>query len=148
MWAASYGNVSSGICRQRRPMSACASTQSHQDLYCLLTVSLHTTHNVWMESKYLDDTLRMYRIIWICVFCTCFKALFRITRPTCTLTHKQYLKGMYKILAGVNSAKDICRHFEKGSNLKENNLLPLGANSSLWSRPVLRRRLVCTKTKL
>ena len=36
-------NVSSGICGQQRPRSACASMQSDQGLHCLLTESLDTT---------------------------------------------------------------------------------------------------------
>ena len=35
--------VSLGICRQRRPRSACASAQSDQGLHCPLTESLDTT---------------------------------------------------------------------------------------------------------
>ena len=36
-----------------------------------------------MESKRPDDTLRMRRMIWICTYCICSKALFRLTWPTC-----------------------------------------------------------------
>ena len=45
--------------------------------------------NVWMQSKGLDDTLRMLGLIWmhrlgmswICAFCTCLKANFCLTQP-------------------------------------------------------------------
>ena len=39
-----------------------------------------TLQYVWMESKGADCTLRMRRMIWICVFCACSKACFRLTR--------------------------------------------------------------------
>ena len=39
-----------------------------------------TLQNVWIESKSPDDTLHMRRMIWICAFCVCSKALFRLTR--------------------------------------------------------------------
>ena len=42
-WGAPSKNASSGICRQRRPRSACVSAQSDQDLFCPLTESLGTT---------------------------------------------------------------------------------------------------------
>ena len=38
-----HKNVSSGICGQRRPRTACASAQSDQPLRCPLTESLDTT---------------------------------------------------------------------------------------------------------
>ena len=41
-WAAPCANVSSGICGQGRPSSACASAQSDQGLPCPLTESLDT----------------------------------------------------------------------------------------------------------
>ena len=41
-WAVPCENVSSGICRQWRPRSACASAQSDQGLHCPLTESLDT----------------------------------------------------------------------------------------------------------
>ena len=41
--AAPSKNMSSGICGQRRPRSACASAQADQGLHCLLTESLDTT---------------------------------------------------------------------------------------------------------
>ena len=37
------GNLSSGMCGQRRPRSDCASAQSAQGLHCPLTESLDTT---------------------------------------------------------------------------------------------------------
>ena len=42
-WAAPCGNVSSGICGQRRPRSACLYAQSDQGLYCPLTEPFDTT---------------------------------------------------------------------------------------------------------
>ena len=39
-------------------------------------------NNVWMESKGLDDTLRMRKMIWIWTFCACSNTLFRLQRPT------------------------------------------------------------------
>ena len=41
--AAPCENVSSGICGQRRPRSACASAQSYQGRHCPLTESLYIT---------------------------------------------------------------------------------------------------------
>ena len=43
IWTAPCENVSSAICRRRRPRSACASAQSDQDLHWPLTESLDTT---------------------------------------------------------------------------------------------------------
>ena len=60
--AVSYENVSSGICGQRKPRSACASAQSDQGLHCPLTKSLDTTECI-MERKGPEDTLRMCRMI-------------------------------------------------------------------------------------
>ena len=59
-WASPCKNVSSDICGQRRPRSACASAQSDQGLHCPLTESLDT---IRMESKAPDDTLYMCRMI-------------------------------------------------------------------------------------
>ena len=42
MWAGPCKNVSLGICRQRRPRSACTSVQSDQGLHCPQTESLDT----------------------------------------------------------------------------------------------------------
>ena len=42
-WAALCENISSGICGQRRPRSACASALSDQGLHCPLKESLDTT---------------------------------------------------------------------------------------------------------
>ena len=39
-WAARFGNLSSGICGQRRPRTDCASAQSDQGLRCPLKESL------------------------------------------------------------------------------------------------------------
>ena len=59
-------NVPSGICGQRRPRSACTSTQSYHGLHCPLTESLDTTECINSpESKGPDDTLHMRRMIWI-----------------------------------------------------------------------------------
>ena len=41
--ATPWENVSSGMCGERRPRSACASAQSGQGVYCPLTESLDTT---------------------------------------------------------------------------------------------------------
>ena len=55
-----YGPVSSGICGQRRPRSACASAQSDQGLHYPLSESLGT---IEYESKGPDDTLHMRKMI-------------------------------------------------------------------------------------
>ena len=64
IWAAPCKNVSSGICGQRRPRSACASAQSDQGLWYPLTESLDTIEciNGW---------------IWFCAFYACWKTHFR-----------------------------------------------------------------------
>ena len=41
IWAMSWENVSSGICRQRSPRSDCTSVQSDQGLLCPQTKSLN-----------------------------------------------------------------------------------------------------------
>ena len=51
IWTAPCENVSSAICRRRRPRSACASAQSDQDLHCPLTESLDTTKYMNGEQK-------------------------------------------------------------------------------------------------
>ena len=61
-------NVSSGICRQRRPRSACASAQSDQGLLCPRTMSLDTTEYMNMESKGTDNILHMRRMICLRMF--------------------------------------------------------------------------------
>ena len=43
MWAAQCENVSSGICGQRKPRSACASAQTDRDLNCSLLEWLNST---------------------------------------------------------------------------------------------------------
>ena len=73
-WTAPCEDVSSGICGQWRPRSACVSTQSNQDLHCPLTASLETTGCI--KSKGPDHTLCMCKLTWICTFCVCSKALF------------------------------------------------------------------------
>ena len=75
MWAASCENVSSGICGQRRPRSACASTQSDQGLYSSLTESLDTTECMNGEQS-PRCTLRLRRTIWICAFYACSGGTF------------------------------------------------------------------------
>ena len=49
--ATPYKNVSSGICRQGRSRSDCASAQSDQDLCCLLTESINTTEYLNGEQR-------------------------------------------------------------------------------------------------
>ena len=82
-------NVSSGICGQRRPRSACASAQSDQGLPCPLTESLDPTECMNVE--------QMARMI-LCTYagwsesarvCACSKALFAWCSP--------YVKYMYRI---------------------------------------------------
>ena len=54
-------NVSSDMCGQRRPRSACASAQSDQDLCCPLTDSLDTTECIpgeempWWDFAHVQD---------------------------------------------------------------------------------------------
>ena len=50
-WAAPCENVSSGICGQRMPRSACASEHLDQVLYCWLPESLDTTKCMNEEHK-------------------------------------------------------------------------------------------------
>ena len=51
LWDAPGENVSSGICVQRRPRSACASAQSDQGLPCPLTESLDITECMTREQR-------------------------------------------------------------------------------------------------
>ena len=51
IWATPCENMSSGICRQQRLRSDCASAQSDQDLLCLLTESLDTTECMNEEQR-------------------------------------------------------------------------------------------------
>ena len=60
-----YEKVSSVICGQRRPRSACASAQSDQDLRCPLTESLDTIECI--NGKLCACA------VWICTFCACSK---------------------------------------------------------------------------
>ena len=61
-------NVSSGICEQRRPRSACASAQSDQGLHCPLTESLDIAEYMNGDQG-PDETLRMRRMnLNLCVF--------------------------------------------------------------------------------
>ena len=85
--SAQSGIVCSGIYGQRRPRSAYASAQFDQDLPWPLTESLDTTEYMHGEQR-PRWYLRMRRMIWICVFCICSKALFRLTRPI-LLSHCQ-----------------------------------------------------------
>ena len=56
--AAPCENVSSDICGQRRPRSACASAQSDQDLRCSLTETLDTIECIIaMRAITPDETL-------------------------------------------------------------------------------------------
>ena len=88
-------NVTLGICRQRRPRSTCASGQSDQGLYCLLTESLDTTECMNGEPKpgwYFVHALMVY----ISIFCACLKALFPLTRPTLWLKNRVLSGEVYK----------------------------------------------------
>ena len=76
-WAEPCDIVSSGICGQWRPRSACASAQSDQGLRCPLPESLDTIECI-KETKDLDDTLRMRKMMWFRTFSACPKALFRL----------------------------------------------------------------------
>ena len=58
IWATPCESVSSGMCGQRRPRSACASAQADQGLRCPLTDSLDTTECINREQR-PDETLRM-----------------------------------------------------------------------------------------
>ena len=49
--AATYKNLPSGICGQRRPKSACVSVQSPKGLYCPLSETLDTTIRMNEEQK-------------------------------------------------------------------------------------------------
>ena len=71
-------NVSSGICRQQRPRSACAFAQSDQGRCCLQTESLDTIECFKGEHMPGRD-VRLCRKMWICTFCACSKARFRLT---------------------------------------------------------------------
>ena len=50
-WAELNKNMSLSICEQRRPRSACASTQSDQGLHCSLTESMDTIESINGEQK-------------------------------------------------------------------------------------------------
>ena len=51
IWAEPCENVSSGICKQQKPRSACTSLQSDQGLHYLLTESLDITECMNGEGK-------------------------------------------------------------------------------------------------
>ena len=68
-------NVSLGICRQQRVSSVYGFAHFDQVLCCPQKQSLDTIE-FSVESNCLDDTLLMYRMMWICTFCACLKALF------------------------------------------------------------------------
>ena len=53
-------NVFAGICRQRRPRSACTDALADLGLHCPLTESLDTTECM-SEKKGPDDTFHMRR---------------------------------------------------------------------------------------
>ena len=57
-----YENISSGICRQRRPRAACASAQSGLGLHCMLVEVLDSAYCMNTEQN-PDDTLRIRRMI-------------------------------------------------------------------------------------
>ena len=71
--------VSSGICRQRRPSSACAFSQSDRGIHCPLTELLDTTECVNGNQKHGYDTLRVRRILWMRILLVF--APFRLARP-------------------------------------------------------------------
>ena len=77
-WAAPCENVSSDICWQRRPRSACASAQSDHGLHCPLTESLDTTECMYGEQRprwYLlhvqDDLNLHFAHVWRHFFAWC-----------------------------------------------------------------------------
>ena len=85
-WAAPCENVSLGICGQRRPRSACTSTQSDQGLHCLLTESYDTTECMNGEQRlgWYFEHVQESRNLHICA---CWKALFHLMWPTWSLDH-------------------------------------------------------------
>ena len=64
MQATPCENVSSGICGQWRPRSACASAQSVQDLYCPLTESLDTTECMNIGIKHGFSCINICLVPW------------------------------------------------------------------------------------
>ena len=99
--------VSLGICRQRRPRSAGTSTQSDQGLPRALTEPFDTTGCMNGEQS-LDETLRMCRMITICIFCTCSKALFPLTLPIWMSQWGWWFEW---------NTSPICKHLHEGNML-------------------------------
>ena len=94
---------------------------SNHSLIRALTVRLQNywiLKNVWMESKCQDDTLCMCRTICTCAFCTCLKALFRLTRPkwsglisTTTICKTHLLSCYFTYLLPPAVTISTCIHF-------------------------------------
>ena len=82
--------MSSGICGQRRPRSACASAQSDQGLRCPLKDSLDTTKCINGE-KCPDETSRMRGMnLNLCIFCACSKTHFLLGAARFYFPHGAY----------------------------------------------------------
>ena len=70
----------SSICNNI-PLGICTSTQSDHGLQCLLKESLDTKYKIGEQRP--DDSLPMCRTMWICLFCSCSKALLVAKFDTC-----------------------------------------------------------------
>ena len=67
-WTATWENVPSDMCTQRRLKWACASVQSDKSLHCPDEVLYHWLVNVTCVDS--DQTARLRRLIWIFVMST------------------------------------------------------------------------------
>ena len=80
LWAATWENVPSNMCAQRRLKSACASAQSDQSLRCPHEETLYP----WLSKlRPLKILIRLCRLIWIFVGRTYSKVRFLTLRLIC-----------------------------------------------------------------
>ena len=68
--------------------------------------------NVSIESKCLIKTLHMCRMLWVCTFCTCSKALFCLTWPFI----KRFLCYQSKFILTLVMLKRCHSHFQFSAN--------------------------------
>ena len=114
------------LCEQWRPRSAWASMQSDQGLHCLLTESLDTTECMKGEQK-PRWYFFMPRMIWICKFCACWKALFFFDAAHMfSWRNKKKIFIGYPLLSGA-----VLPPFSLETSLKGKNFLPVGGSSCL-----------------
>ena len=85
-------NMSSGICGQRRPRSACASARSDQGFHYPLSANRIIGYFKMYEWR-AKARAGPCACAWWCLFCACLEAFFRLARPVASISFRSTLNA-------------------------------------------------------